>query len=299
MIIEPPINLQGRKTKLVNWIRECSSEIKFDRWVEPFMGSGIVAFNIRPKSALLCDNNPHIITFYKAIQSKKITSNIVNKFLKEEGNKLIKSNGEHFYTVKERFGANGNPLDFLFLNRTCFNGIIRFNKSGGCNMSFCHKPNRFSPSLIANITIKVDKISEIIEMGNYEFKYQDFKDTLSEINSGDLTYCDPPYIGRYVQYFSSWSETEEIELNNLLGELKSPFIMSTWLKDQDMVNDYIFSLCGDCSIITKEHTYIIGGIKNSRKSVSEALLTNFPTPNSVKVSQLNMETETPYQLVFS
>lgn len=56
MIIVPPIKSQGIKTKLVPWIKECASHVSYDRWVEPFMGTGVVAFNIQPKSALLCDS---------------------------------------------------------------------------------------------------------------------------------------------------------------------------------------------------------------------------------------------------
>ena len=70
---------------------------------KPFMGTGVVAFNVRPKKALLCDSNPHLINFYKSIQNKEITSGLVKKFLNEEGQKLLKTNGEHYYVVRDRF----------------------------------------------------------------------------------------------------------------------------------------------------------------------------------------------------
>ena len=66
----PPIKSQGIKTKLVEWIATNVKEIDFERWVEPFMGTGVVAFNVHPKKALLCDSNPHIINSYIAIQNK-------------------------------------------------------------------------------------------------------------------------------------------------------------------------------------------------------------------------------------
>ena len=68
----PPIKSQGIKTKLVGWISSNVEDIEYDRWVEPFMGTGVVAFNIRPKKALLCDSNPHLINFYNAIKNKEI-----------------------------------------------------------------------------------------------------------------------------------------------------------------------------------------------------------------------------------
>ena len=67
-VFVPPIKSQGIKTKLVDWISLNVKEIEFERWVEPFMGTGVVAFNVRPKKALLCDSNPHLINFYKALQ---------------------------------------------------------------------------------------------------------------------------------------------------------------------------------------------------------------------------------------
>ena len=58
MTIVPPIKSQGIKTKLASWIAECAKSQSDKRWIEPFMGTGVVAFNVRPKSALLCDSNP-------------------------------------------------------------------------------------------------------------------------------------------------------------------------------------------------------------------------------------------------
>jgi len=71
-IFVPPIKSQGIKTKMVGWISSNVEEIEFDRWIEPFMGTGVVAFNVRPKKALLCDSNPHLIKFYNALKDGEI-----------------------------------------------------------------------------------------------------------------------------------------------------------------------------------------------------------------------------------
>ncbi|MEM6966554.1 MAG: DNA adenine methylase, partial [Bacteroidota bacterium] len=60
MPIVPPIKSQGIKTKLVEWIAANIEDVEYDRWIEPFMGTGVVGFNIRPKRALMCDSNPHL-----------------------------------------------------------------------------------------------------------------------------------------------------------------------------------------------------------------------------------------------
>jgi len=285
-IFVPPIKSQGIKTKLVAWIYSNVKELNFDRWVEPFMGTGVVAFNIRPEKAILCDSNPHLIKFYNAIKNKEITSGKVRKFLTAEGKKLLKSNGDYYYELRERFNSKKNPLDFLFLSRSCFNGMMRFNKKGGFNVPFCKKPNRFSPALITKITNQVENISQIIAFGDYTFKHQDFKETLNELDENDFVYSDPPYIGRHVDYFDSWSVEEEITLKTGLCKSNVKFVLSTWLSNKYRTNEYIFSIWEDCFVATKEHFYHVGGKEANRNAVYEALLSNIKLKDSILNSEL-------------
>jgi len=285
-VFVPPIKSQGIKTKLVKWISSNVENLQYERWVEPFMGTGVVAFNVRPKKALLCDSNPHLIQFYNALKNKEITSIIVRNHLKKEGQILLESEGKYYYEVRERFNSDNNPLDFLFLSRSCFNGMMRFNKSGGFNVPFCKKPNRFAQSLITKITNQVENISTIIEMGDFTFKHQDFRDTLNNLKPTDFVYSDPPYIGRHVDYFDSWTEEEEIILKNGLINSNAKFLLSTWLSNKYRINRYIFSLWQECYISTKEHFYHIGGKETNRNAVYEALLSNTQLKNSIPNSEM-------------
>lgn len=296
-IFVPPIKSQGIKTKLVEWISSNVNELDYDRWVEPFMGTGVVAFNIRPKKALLCDSNPHIINFYNALKNKEITSRIVKNHLITEGEKLLQSEGTHYYELRNRFNEEGNPLDFLFLSRSCFNGMMRFNKKGGFNVPFCKKPNRFAQALVTKITNQVENIYQIIQSGDYEFKNQDFKQTLDEITSTDLVYSDPPYIGRHVDYFDSWSEEEEIFLKNGLYNSEAKFLLSTWLSNKYRVNNYIFDVWGDCFLTTKEHFYHVGGKETNRNAVYEALLSNIELPDSISTGEMKSRIEAEVSLL--
>ena len=284
MTIVPPIKSQGIKTKLVEWIHQCSAEVAYDRWVEPFMGTGVVAFNIRPRTALLCDSNPHLIEFYKSIQSKKITKETARVFLIQEGENLLKSEGEHYYLVRERFNRQHNPLDFLFLSRSCFNGMMRFNRNGGFNVPFCKKPNRFAQSLITRICNQISTVSHVIDNGDFTFKHQDFQKTIEEVADADLVYCDPPYVGRHVDYFDSWSENNETDLRSYLGDSRFKYILSTWLKNSYRVNQHVFSTWRDCSIMTKQHFYFIGAKESNRNAMIEALLMNFQAAGAMPVS---------------
>jgi len=285
-VFVPPIKSQGIKTKLVGWISSNVKEIEFTRWVEPFMGTGVVAFNVRPQKALLCDSNPHLINFYNALKNKQITSSSVKNHLIIEGEKLLKSEGQYYYELRKRFNESGNPLDFLFLSRSCFNGMMRFNKKGGFNVPFCKKPNRFAQALVTKITNQVENISQIIESGDYEFRNQDFKQTLQEIQHTDLVYSDPPYIGRHVDYFDSWSAEEEVILKNGLTDSGANFILSTWLSNKYRVNDYVFDVWKDCFIATKEHFYHVGGKEANRNAVYEALLSNISLPDSIANAEM-------------
>ena len=287
----PPIKSQGIKTKLVGWISSNVEDIEYDRWVEPFMGTGVVAFNIRPKKALLCDSNPHLINFYNAIKNKEITSGIVKNHLILEGEQLLKSDGKHYYKLRKRFNETGNPLDFLFLSRSCFNGMMRFNKKGGYNVPFCNKPNRFAQALVTKITNQVENISQIIQAGDYTFKLQDFKGTLNELESTDLVYSDPPYIGRHVDYFDSWTEEEELILKNGLLNSNAKFLLSTWLSNKYRTNEYIFSVWKDCFITTKEHFYHVGGKESNRNAVYEALLSSIELKGSISNSDMKSRIE--------
>lgn len=274
-LIIPPIKCQGIKSKLVPTIHHIVNSITYDRWIEPFFGSGVVGFNIRPRYAIFADSNPHLINFYTSLQDKSITPAIAKSFLVNEGKLLEKTNGEHYYVIRERFNKNGNPLDFLFLNRSCFNGMIRFNSKGGFNVPFCRKPNRFAQAYVTKIVNQIAGVQDIILYNKYTFICQSFEQTLENIGSGDLVYCDPPYIGRHVDYFDSWDENDEIKLHDLLTFSKANFIFSTWHSNEFRNNDYINTLWKDLNIHTKEHFYHVGGSEDNRNPMLEALLTNF------------------------
>ncbi len=271
----PPIKTQGIKTKLVSWIIE---QITFQiqgSWIESFMGSGVVGFNLRPKKAIFADKNPHLINFYNAIKKGEITSEKVRVYLEREGKKLSEKGELHYYHVRDRFNQTGNPLDFLFLNRACFNGLIRFNRKLEFNTPFGHKPQRFSKSYITKIVNQVRYVEECLRTFNWQFVVQDFRKTIMEATRNDVIYCDPPYIGRHTNYFDSWSEKDEHDLYQLLSNFEGKFILSTWYENRYRKNEFINKLWKDFYIITKDHFYHVGGKEINRNPVVEALVLNF------------------------
>lgn len=276
-IFVPPIKIQGIKTKIVPMIK---SNVFLNRdtiWIEPFMGSGVVGFNVASSKAIFADTNPHIIEFYNQIKEKKITSYLVRNFLEQEGSLLKEKDTEYYYEVRERFNTNHNPLDFLFLNRSCFNGMIRFNKDYKFNVPYGHKPQRFTKAYVTKIVNQVKYIENKLKYNDWTFFCQSFEKTINEANDNCFIYCDPPYIGRHVDYYDSWDEESEKLLCSTLKLSKSKFMLSTWDHNDFRKNEYINDLWGFCNKLTKEHFYHIGAQEKNRNSIVEALLTNYMT----------------------
>lgn len=274
----PPIKSQGIKTKLVPWIMELAPKTT-GRWIEPFVGTGVVAFNSGYKKAILNDTNPHIINFYKGIQNKEITGLLMKQYLEKEGILLAKAenNGyEHYIKVRERFNEDFSPYDFIFLSRAGFNGMMRFNKKGLWNIPFCKKPERFAQSYVTKITNQVLNVSKIIKPEPGWFFYnKSFAEIIPLAEENDIIYCDPPYYGRYVDYYNGWTEKDEELLFNLLRETKAKFILSTWHHNDWRENEMINKFWNKFNIVTKDHFYHSGGNIENRRTVVEALVCNF------------------------
>lgn len=274
-IFVPPIKIQGIKTKLVPTIRKNVVMNRDSVWIEPFMGSGVVGFNVQPERAIFADINPHLISFYTAIKEKVITPYTVRAFLEYEGQLLARYDDEHYYAVRSRFNESHDPLDFLFLNRACFNGMIRYNKDNAFNVPYGHKPQRFSKAYITKIVNQVDHVAKLLQQNDWTFLCQTFEDTIHMATPDDFIYCDPPYIGRHVDYYDRWDEQSEIALREALFRSKAHFMLSTWDHNEYRKNAYLSTVWASCHEITHEHYYFVGALESNRRPVVEALLTNY------------------------
>lgn len=295
-IYVPPIKTQGIKTKLVEWI---IGQINFEimgKWIEPFMGSGVVGFNLRPERAIFADKNPYIINFYNTIKNREITAQEVKIFLDREGEILLKKGEEYYYEVRNRFNKYHDPLDFLFLNRSCFNGIIRFNSKGEFNTPFGKKPDRFRKAYVTKIVNQVRYVEECIHKYDWMFIAQDFRKTIMEADQDDVLYCDPPYIGRHTNYFDVWTEKDEYDLYKLLSQFKGKFILSTWYKNKYRENVFVKKFWSEFRIITRNHFYYVGGREINRNPMIEALILNFE-PSSIKESKEHTKIDEPSNLL--
>ena len=285
----PPIKIQGIKTKIVGMISDNVFLDDNSTWFEPFMGSGVVGLNLAPYKAVFSDTNPYVIELYKAIQKKRVTSKIVREFLEYEGGILAEKDDGHYYYIRDRFNDKHDPLDFLFLNRSCFNGMIRFNRYYKFNVPYGHKPERFAKAYVTKIVNQVKHLESIFPENDWEFVCCSFEETIAKARSGDFIYCDPPYIGRHVDYYDSWDEEHEIALRDALFASQAKFMLSTWDENKYRKNDYIDTIWKGCYKLNKEHFYHVGAKEENRNSMMEALLMNYDPATCPKRPMANGE----------
>jgi DNA adenine methylase len=279
-MIVPPLKCQGIKTKIVPAITACVSTTIDGTWIEPFCGSCVVALNVQPQRALLADSNTHLINLYRDIQSGAVSPNVVRSFLEHEGEALSRGGDDYYYHVRDRFNDTGSSLDFLFLNRSCFNGVIRFNRYGKFNVPFGHKPDRFRLAYVTKIVNQVTAFRDVLSSRDWHFEVADFRSTLSRASADDFIYVDPPYQGRHVDYYSSWTEHDERDLVGALKNTPARFLLSTWHSNRYRSNPSIAEHWQDSRFFvkTQEHFYHVGSTENLRNAMLEALIGNYELP---------------------
>lgn len=301
-VIVPPIKSQGIKTKLVPWINDLILQSGIDlenaTWIEPFFGTGVVGLNAPIKgNHIVGDSNPHLINLYNGIKDSNITQFNMRAYLEHESKMLetADENGYAYYReVKNRFNREHSPFDFVFLSRAGFNGMMRFNKRGEWNIPFCKKPNRFAPAYVSKICNQIASAEKIIHNGNWQFLNQNFLDTINMAQEGDIIYCDPPYFGRYVDYYNGWTEEDEETLYNALVNTPAHFILSTWHHNEFRENDMMGRFWNHFNVMTQEHFYHGGGHIENRHPMVEALVYNFELEEAQ-----NQEVELQLELAFA
>lgn len=211
--LKPPLKWAGGKRWLVPHLKPIWDRFSDRRYVEPFCGGLAVALGLQPARALLNDINPHLVNFYrhvqKGMQPQLAMSNNERLFYKHRTrfNKLIQNGG-----AKSREAAEL----FYYLNRTCFNGLCRFNKSGGFNVPF---------GTYKKINYASDFSPYAQVLRHWEFTNTDV--AAIETQADDFIYADPPYDVEFTTYSSggfSWSDQRRTA--ELLAKHPGPVVIS-------------------------------------------------------------------------
>ena len=166
--------------------------LEFNNYLEPFLGGGTLLLNLQPKSASVNDINSQLINVYRAIKSD------ASELIRAVGDlDLIDSNKEVYYERREAFNQkiHKKELDveaaalFIWLNKHCFNGLYRVNKSGLFNVPYNNKVS--GKSIIPS---NLEAMSQYFQENNIEFYNTDFMDITAMAKVGDFVYFDSPYI---------------------------------------------------------------------------------------------------------
>lgn len=271
----PPIKINGIKSKLLPFIQSnLPHDYKKNTWIEPFMGSGVVGFNFAGIHAQFADINPHIIKFYTDLQNDNITPYELKSYLAEQSIYTIK-NPDHYYIIRDRFNKNPNSYDFLYLSRMCFNGIMRFNQQNKFNVPFSKNENRLTTKYITTLCEQIHKIQFKIQNNNWKFKVATFDEIIPTANKNDFIYCDPPYTGLNTNYYGNWKIENDQQMFQLLQQTQCNWMISNWKQRGQKINPLLETLYKDQIIKTQQHTYIVGGTKEKRPSITEVLIMNY------------------------
>jgi DNA adenine methylase len=194
--VEPFLRWAGSKRQLIPILSKFWSN-KYDRYVEPFVGSACLFFYLAPEKALLSDINEELIVTYKQVADD------VQSVLKElQKIKKNKDNYYHFRSLKpEKLKLNKRAARFIYLNRYCFNGLYRTNSKGEFNVPYCGDSRGMMPS--EQVFTSASYLLKKAEL--YANSYQT---TLKKVKSGDFVYMDPPFSVRSKEIFNQYDKSK-------------------------------------------------------------------------------------------
>ena len=132
-MFDPVIKWSGSKRTQADKILEFVPE--FNTYYEPFLGGGSMLYAINPQNAVCGDICTPLIGFWNNLKEEP---EILFNDYKEKWTRLQNEGYEYYYNVRNQFNNNKDPYSLFFLTRTCVNGLIRFNKNGEFNNSFCN-----------------------------------------------------------------------------------------------------------------------------------------------------------------
>ena len=267
--IKPFLSWAGGKT----WIQKSIKQYlpsSINNYHEPFLGGGSVFINLKSTGyiknrSFLSDRNLELINAYDIIKTKL---EALIELLKEYRNEK-----EFYYFVRNQSYTNNvqRAAQFIYLNRTSFNGIYRVNLNGEYNVPYGYKT--YNELFDFDNLVRLNRLFQ-----NASFNSIDFEETIGNIKQNDLVFLDPPYTVahgnngfiKYNQKIFAWEDQER--LLRFIEQIKSKqaFFIMTNAAHKNI--DSLFNNIGG-KIIINRHS-LVGGKGATRKEISEYLFTN-------------------------
>lgn len=293
-VARPFIKWVGGKGQLLTEIRK-KYPTHVEKYCEPFVGGGAVLFdvlnNFKPKDVLINDINKELINVYLQIQNScnllvEELDNINNLYHSqnlEENKKLYYEMRRRYNEIKINCKKSENfekAVLFIFLNKTCFNGLYRVNSKGLFNVPYnnaknpllCDKENLFTCShLLQNVKITAG----------------DYKKCKSFIDENTFVYIDPPYrpitgTATFTSYSENgFSDKEQVELSNFITEIsnKGGMVLAS-NSDPKNINendDFFDNLYSNFQISRVSASRMVNSNPNKRGAINELLISNITT----------------------
>lgn len=293
--MEPFLKWAGNKRQLLDRLSERLpkelKEGKIDRYVEPFLGSGAMFFDIVGKygikAYILNDANVNLILLYKTIRSDveeliEILEEIEAKYLsmdEEERSKYYYETRDVFNKLKDDTLLSQKAwvkrsAQFLFLNRTCFNGLYRVNSQGHFNVPHGDYKN----PLICNAEL-LRQVSKALQEELTVLHCGDFEDCKQWIDRHTFVYLDPPYrplnkTSSFNQYAGKFDDRDQARLKDFCHTIDvrgGKFLLS----NSDTKDGFFESLYEGCEIDRVSVRRNINSKGDSRGSIDELLIRNY------------------------
>ena len=197
---------------------------KFGTYIEPFVGGGALLFELEPKRAIISDTNYELINAYRVIKDnvEELIESLKNHVNEED----------YYYKIRALDPSALTPVErasrFIYLNKTCYNGLYRENSKGEFNVPF----GRYkSPKICDEDNLR--SVSEFLRSADIQILHQDYRETCKLAREGDFVYLDPPYhpiskTSSFTKYTKEdFTEEDQITLSEVFKELdrKGCYIM--------------------------------------------------------------------------
>ena len=263
-----------------------------NKYAEIFIGGGAVLFDILSKYRLdevyISDKNLELINTYKSIRDNV---DILIKSLKEMEEQYISLNNENrkIYYYKKRQEYNSLKINieenniekaslFIFLNKTCFNGLYRVNKKGEFNvpMGAYKNPKICDKENLKNVSMALKNVKII---------YADYRESESFIDEKTFVYIDPPYrplstSSSFTSYTENdFSDKEQIELAEYINDLNKKgakiVISNSDPKNNDIDDNFFDELYKNYNINRVKATRMLNSNASLRGAINELLITNY------------------------
>ena len=232
----PIVKWVGGKRQLMFELLKNMPE-NYNRYFEPFIGGGALFFELQPENAYISDMNEELINLYQVVRDN--VDALITDLQKHDISK------EYFMEIRnidrtEEYKSWSNvekASRFIYLNRTCFNGMYRVNSKGEFNVPFGHYKN---PRILdENNLINCSNLLQ-----RTEIKHGDFSEILKKVKKGDFVYFDPPYVplsetSSFTSYTKDGFDLDmQFKLRDVCDELDSmgvKFLLSN--SDTKLVNE--------------------------------------------------------------